>query len=123
MFAKTNLAETLRAELAKKNYICKPINIGSNTDSYQPIEKRWCLTRAALALLDECNHPCTTVTKNALIERDLDILAPMAERNLVQVFISINSLDNKLGFELRHAHAGAGDLRGHHSQACAGGVP
>ncbi len=100
LFAKSNLADTLRAELAKKHYTCKPINIGSNTDPYQPIEKTWRLTRAALALLNECNHPCTIVTKNALIERDLDILAPMAERNLVQVFISINSLDNKLASKL-----------------------
>ncbi|HEY4090759.1 MAG TPA: PA0069 family radical SAM protein [Luteibacter sp.] len=100
LFAKTNLAEILRDELAKKNYTCKPINIGSNTDPYQPIEKQWRLTRAALALLNECNHPCTIVTKNALIERDIDILAPMAERNLVQVFISINSLDNKLASKL-----------------------
>ncbi|WP_343218408.1 radical SAM protein [Luteibacter aegosomatissinici] len=100
LFAKTNLAEILRDELAKKNYTCKPINIGSNTDPYQPIEKSWRLTRAALALLNECNHPCTIVTKNALIERDIDILAPMAERNLVQVFISINSLDNKLASKL-----------------------
>ncbi|WP_343218429.1 PA0069 family radical SAM protein [Luteibacter aegosomaticola] len=100
LFAKVNLAEILRDELAKKNYTCKPINIGSNTDPYQPIEKQWRLTRAALALLNECNHPCTIVTKNALIERDIDILAPMAERNLVQVFISINSLDNKLASKL-----------------------
>jgi DNA repair photolyase len=100
LFAKVNLAEILRDELAKKNYSCKPINIGSNTDPYQPIEKQWRLTRAALALLNECNHPCTIVTKNALIERDIDILAPMAERNLVQVFISINSLDNKLASKL-----------------------
>lgn len=100
LFAKTNLADILRDELAKMNYTCKPINIGSNTDPYQPIEKSWRLTRAALALLNECNHPCTIVTKNALIERDIDILAPMAERNLVQVFISINSLDNKLASKL-----------------------
>lgn len=100
LFAKSNLAEILRGELVKKNYVCKPINIGSNTDPYQPIEKRWRLTRAALTLLNECNHPCTIVTKNALIERDIDILTSMAERNLVQVFISINSLDNKLASRL-----------------------
>jgi len=98
--AKTNLEEILRGELAKRSYTCKPINIGSNTDPYQPIEKKWRLTRAALALLNECNHPCTIATKNALVERDLDILVPMAERNLVQVFVSINSLDNKLASKL-----------------------
>jgi DNA repair photolyase len=100
LFAKTNLAEILRHELAKPSYVCKPINIGSNTDPYQPIEKKWRLTRAALALLNECNHPCTLVTKNALVERDLDILVPMAERRLVHVFVSINSLDNKLASKL-----------------------
>ena len=100
LYAKTNLEEILRGDLSKRNYICKPINIGSNTDPYQPIEKKWRLTRAALALLNECSHPCTIVTKNALIERDLDILVPMAGRNLVQVFVSINSLDNKLASKL-----------------------
>jgi DNA repair photolyase len=97
---KTNLAEMLRNELSKPGYRCSPINIGSNTDVYQPIEKRWQLTRSALSLLDECNHPCTIVTKNALVERDLDILARMAQRRLVQVFISINSLDNRLASRL-----------------------
>jgi DNA repair photolyase len=100
IYAKTNLAETLRGELAKPSYRCKPINIGSNTDPYQPIEKRWRLTRAALELLAECKHPFTIVTKNALVERDLDLLVPMAKDNLVQVLISINSLDNRLAAKL-----------------------
>jgi DNA repair photolyase len=100
IYAKTNLAETLRGELAKRSYRCKPINIGSNTDPYQPIEKRWRLTRAALELLAECKHPLTIVTKNALVERDLDLLVPMAKDNLVQVLVSINSLDNRLAAKL-----------------------
>ncbi|GLQ48543.1 radical SAM protein [Dyella lipolytica] len=98
--AKTNLAEVLRADLAKPNYIVSPINIGSNTDPYQPIEKRWRITRAALEVLAECHHPCTIVTKNALVERDLDILVPMARERLVQVFVSVNSLDNHLAAKL-----------------------
>ncbi len=98
--AKTNLAEVLRAELAKPGYVVSPINIGSNTDPYQPVEKRWRLTRAALELLAECQHPCTIVTKNALVERDLDILVPMARAGLVQVFLSVNSLDNQLAAKL-----------------------
>jgi DNA repair photolyase len=98
--AKGNLAEVLRAELAKPGYVISPINIGSNTDPYQPVEKRWRLTRAALELLAECHHPCTIVTKNALVERDLDILAPMASEGLVQVFVSVNSLDNHLAAKL-----------------------
>lgn len=98
--AKTNLAEVLRAELAKPGYVPKPINIGSNTDPYQPVEKKWRLTRAALEVLAECRHPCTIVTKNALVERDLDLLEPMARQRLVQVFVSINSLDNHLASKL-----------------------
>ena len=90
----------LRAELGKPGYVVSPINIGSNTDPYQPVEKRWRLTRAALELLAECHHPCTIVTKNALVERDLDILVPMAHERLVQVFVSVNSLDNRLAAKL-----------------------
>jgi DNA repair photolyase len=98
--AKSNLAEVLRGELAKPGYKPSPINIGSNTDPYQPAEKRWRLTRAALELLAECHHPCTLVTKNAMVERDLDILVPMAREGLVQVFVSVNSLDNRLAAAL-----------------------
>src|SRR5574337_209943 len=98
--AKGNFAEVLREELAKPGYQVSSINIGSNTDPYQPIEKRWRLTRAALELLAACHHPCTLVTKNALVERDLDILAPMAREQLVQVLVSVNSLDNHLAAKL-----------------------
>lgn len=98
--AKGNLAEVLLAELAKPGYVPAPINIGSNTDPYQPVEKTWRLTRAALEVLAECHHPCTIVTKNALVERDLDLLAAMAHENLVQVFVSVNSLDNQLAARL-----------------------
>jgi DNA repair photolyase len=98
--AKSNLAEVLRLELSRPSYVVSPINIGSNTDPYQPIERRWRLTRAALELLAECHHPCTIVTKNAMIERDLDILVPMARERLVQVFVSVNSLDNHLAAKL-----------------------
>src|SRR6185312_5599048 len=98
--AKVNLAEVLRVQLAKRGYVVKPINIGSNTDPYQPVEKKWRLTRAALEVLAECHHPCTIVTKNALVERDLDLLAPMARENLMQVFVSVNSLDNRLASKL-----------------------
>ncbi len=98
--AKSNLAEVLRLELSRPGYVVSPINIGSNTDPYQPIERRWRLTRAALELLAECHHPCTIVTKNAMVERDLDILVPMARERLVQVFVSVNSLDNHLAAKL-----------------------
>ena len=100
LYAKGNLADVLRAELAKPGYVPRPINIGSNTDPYQPIEKKWRLTRAALEVLAECRHPCTIVTKNALVERDLDLLVAMAREKLVQVFVSVNSPDNHLAAKL-----------------------
>ncbi|KGI79159.1 PA0069 family radical SAM protein [Oleiagrimonas soli] len=98
--AKENLAEVLRRELSRPGYEVSPINIGSNTDPYQPVEKNLRLTRAALEVLAECRHPCTIVTKNAMVERDLDLLAPMAAQRLVQVFVSVNSLDNCLAAKL-----------------------
>ncbi len=100
LFAKTNAAERLRAELGRKGYRCTPINLGANTDPYQPIERRYRLTRQVLEVLAECGHPCTIVTKNALIERDLDLLVPMAQARLVHAFVSVTSLDNRLASAL-----------------------
>jgi len=100
LFAKTNAAEQLRKELAKPGYRCSPINLGANTDPYQPIERRLRITRSILEVLLETKHPCTIVSKNALIERDLDLLTPMAEENLVHVFISCSHLDNHLAAKL-----------------------
>src|SRR5258708_4733005 len=92
LFAKTNAAELLRAELAKPGYKPSPIALGANTDCYQPIERKYRITRQILEVLAECNHPVTIVTKSALVERDLDLLGPMAEKNLVRVFVSIATL-------------------------------
>src|SRR5450432_855249 len=100
LFAKTNAAELLRAELAKPGYRISPINLGANTDPYQPIERRYRITRQVIEVLAECRHPFTIVTKNALVERDLDLLAPMAKANLARVFISVTSLDNRLAAKL-----------------------
>jgi DNA repair photolyase len=100
LFAKTNAAERLREELRKRGYVCSPINLGANTDPYQPIERRYRITRSILEVFAECSHPCTIVTKNALIERDLDLLVPMARANLVHAFVSVTSLDNKLSSTL-----------------------
>jgi DNA repair photolyase len=100
LFAKTNAAELLRSELAKPSYVCSPINLGANTDPYQPIERRYRITRSILEVLAEYRHPCTIITKNALIERDLDVLVPMARANLVQAFVSVTSLDNRLASTL-----------------------
>ena len=96
LFAKLNAPELLREELAKKNYACSPITIGVNTDCYQPIERKYQLTRRLIEVLGECGHPFSIITKNALIERDLDLLAPLAARGLVKVHFSVTSLDNRL---------------------------
>lgn len=93
LFAKTNAAELLKAELASRGYKASPIMLGANTDCYQPIERKWKLTRQVLEILAECEHPVTVVTKSALIERDLDLLGPMAAKNLVLVHVSIGTLD------------------------------
>src|SRR5437016_6717447 len=100
LFAKTNAAELLRAELSKPGYVPSPIAIGANTDCYQPIERKFRITRQILEILAECEHPFTIVTKSALVERDLDLLAPMAKKNLVKVFVSIASLDRALARKL-----------------------
>ena len=100
LFAKTNAAALLRVELARRAYVCSPINLGANTDPYQPIERRYRITRSVLEVLAECNHPCTIITKNALIERDLDLLAAMAKARLVHAFVSVTSLDNRLSSTL-----------------------
>lgn len=96
LYAKTNAAERLRAELARPSYRCSPIALGINTDGYQPIERSWGVTRQLLEVLAECRHPCSIVTKGALVARDLDLLAPMADQGLVSVYLSITTLDNRL---------------------------
>ena len=100
LFAKVNAAEVLRAELAKPAYRCELIALGANTDPYQPIEREYRITRGILEVLAECEHPVGIVTKNALVERDIDILAAMAKKNLVNVYISINNLDHELARRL-----------------------
>jgi DNA repair photolyase len=93
---KPRAAELLAAELRKKGYVCRPIALGSNTDPYQPVERRLLITRAILALLYDCRHPVTIVTKSALIRRDLDILGAMAKEGLVCAMISVTTLDRSL---------------------------
>ena len=100
LFAKTNAAELLREELSRPAYRPSPIALGANTDCYQPIERKHRITRAILEVLAECEHPVTLVTKSALVERDLDLLAPMARKNLVKVFVSIGTLDRELARKL-----------------------
>ena len=100
LYAKTNAVELLRKELSRPGYVPSPIALGANTDCYQPLERKYRLTRGLVELLAECDHPLTIVTKSALVERDLDLLAPMAEKNLVRAFVSIGTLDRKLARRL-----------------------
>jgi len=96
IYVKFNAVEALRAELAAKNYKVKPIAMGTNTDPYQPAERKHRLTRGILEVMLETRHPVTIVTKSALIVRDLDILTELAKLNLVKVALSITSMDHKL---------------------------
>jgi DNA repair photolyase len=94
LFYKDNAVELLRADLSARNYVCKTIALGINTDGWQPLEKTMEVTRSVLAVLAECRHPVSIVTKSALIVRDLDLLQDMARDRLVSVMVSITTLDN-----------------------------
>jgi DNA repair photolyase len=96
LFMKPNAPELLERELSAPSYVPKVIAIGTNTDPYQPIERRYKIMRRILEVLDSAGHPVGIVTKSALVLRDLDILARMAERNLVKVALSVTTLDAKL---------------------------
>jgi DNA repair photolyase len=96
LFAKTNAVELLKKEISKRGYRVSPMAFGTNTDCYQPIERRYKVMRGLLEVLADCDHPLTIVTKSALIERDIDLLGTMAKKNLVKTFISITTLDHRL---------------------------
>ncbi len=96
IFHKPDAPERLREELAHPRYRCSPIALGVNTDAYQPVERHLGLTRRILAVLADCGHPVSIITKSALIERDLDILADMARQNLAEVMVSITTLEPAL---------------------------
>jgi len=96
LFAKAGAAALLEKELAAPRYEPKVIAIGTNTDPYQPIERTERVMRQILEVLARTNHPIGIVTKSALVLRDLDLLAPMAEKGLVKVSLSITTLDADL---------------------------
>ncbi len=96
IYVKVNAVEQLRRELGDKRYKPRAIAMGTNTDPYQPSERKHKLTRQILQVLLETRHPTTITTKSALVVRDLDILQPMAELGLVRVGLSITSMDAKL---------------------------
>jgi DNA repair photolyase len=96
LFAKVNAADLLVRELAAPGYDVEYIAIGSATDAYQPIERELRITRAIIEVLARARHPLGIVTKSALVERDVDLLAPMAAERLAEVFVSITTLDSSL---------------------------
>jgi DNA repair photolyase len=96
LFAKSEAAKLLRAELARPDYQVQPMAMGTNTDPYQPIEGKWRITRSVLEVLAETGHPVMITTKSDRVTRDLDILAPMAARGLASVAVSITSLTPEL---------------------------
>ena len=98
--AKPDAPEILRRELAKPGYRCAPIALGMNTDAYQPIERKYRITRGILEVLAEMRHPVTMVTKSALVERDIDLLAQMAIQRLTSVYVTLTTLDRSIARRL-----------------------
>ncbi|HEX4709299.1 PA0069 family radical SAM protein [Phenylobacterium sp.] len=96
LFFKPEAARLLERELSNPRYVPEVIHIGGNTDPYQPQERRLRVTRQLIEVLSRFSHPFSVISKSALILRDLDLIAPMAERNLVRVAVSITTLDRKL---------------------------
>ena len=112
LFAKVNAAELLRRELARPGYVAESIALGVNTDAYQPCERQLGITRQVLEVLRECAHPVGLITKSSLIERDIDILAPMAKQKLALAAITLTTLDPAISRTLEpRAAASARRLR------------
>ena len=96
IIAKVNAAERLRETLASPRYEPRSLVLGTATDAYQPVERRLGITRRVVEVRAETGHPFSVVTKSAGIERELDLIAPMAARGLVSVYLSVTTLDNEL---------------------------
>lgn len=96
LFRKTNAVELLIREISKPGYVVRTIALGMNTDAYQPVERQERLTRQLLEVLSATNHPVSLLTKSALIQRDIDLIAPMAGKGIARVGVSITTLDRQL---------------------------
>ncbi|RTL37925.1 MAG: PA0069 family radical SAM protein [Burkholderiales bacterium] len=96
LIAKVNAAERLRETLASPRYEPRSLVLGTATDAYQPIERHLGITRRVVEVLAETRHPFSVVTKSSGIERELDLIAPMAAQGLVSVYLSVTTLDNEL---------------------------
>lgn len=100
IMVKHDAAELLIKELQKPSYRCDTIALSPNTDCYQPIEKELGITRDILQVLQRCKHPVSIITKSSLVQRDIDILAEMAEKKIANVVVSVTTLDAKLSAQL-----------------------
>ncbi|AKR43683.1 PA0069 family radical SAM protein [Methylophilus sp. TWE2] len=100
LLMKADAVALLKKELAHPKYQCKPIALGMNTDGYQPIEREYQLTRQIIQVLSEANHPFSLVTKSSLVERDIDLIAPMAAKRLTSIYVSITTLDRQVARRL-----------------------
>jgi DNA repair photolyase len=123
LYVKGNAAALLEKELGRRNYIPKTIALGAVTDPYQPIERRYQISRQILEVLDRANHPVGIVTKSANVVRDIDILSRMAERGLVKIALSVTTLDHRLARSLEPRAATPGRRLEAITTLTAAGVP
>ena len=123
LFAKPNAAALLRATLAKPRYKPRPIAMGTNTDPYQPIERRYRITRQVLEVCLEARHPVTITTKSDRVLDDLDLLAELARLRLVAVAVSVTTLDPKLSGKLEPRAAAPAKRLAALGKLTAAGVP
>jgi DNA repair photolyase len=106
IFTKPRAAAVLRQELSRRGYRCSPITLGANTDAWQPVEREQRITRQILEVLVEFRHPVSIITKSALVERDTDLLQDLARDNLVDVLLSVTTLDDELKRRMEPRTAG-----------------
>jgi DNA repair photolyase len=123
LFFKQDAALRLRLELNRRGYKPSPINLGSNTDPYQPLERKLGVTRSILEVLTEAHHPVTIVTKSALVVRDLDLLQGLAAEQLVRVFVSLTTLDDELKRRMEPRASGPAARLAAISKLSAAGIP
>lgn len=123
IITKPNAASLLRALFAKPSYQCKVINIGANTDPYQPVEAKLKTTRSLLEVFRDHQHPVSLITKSSLILRDVDLLSDLAQHNLCSVAVSVTTLDNDLKRKLEPRTASGGKRLQVIRELSAAGVP
>jgi DNA repair photolyase len=87
----------LRANWRAPGYRAAPLNLGSATDCYQPVERELRLTRGVIEVLQDARHPFSLITKSSGVERDLDLIAPMAAQRLAAVYVTVTTLDAAAG--------------------------